>query len=103
MFEVGKKAICVDECDWEWILHHKDHPCPGPKRNEIVTVSDIKVFPIAGEKILALALQEYPTDPEGYKAWFMAKHFRPLDDLADKDLAQAIEAAKTETIREGAL
>ena len=77
MFEIGKKVICINDM-FPVVDGDKYEPDRKPKKHEVLEVAAIYDHENFG---LFLAFDIFNT-PEN-NCWFIAKHFRPFDDLRD--------------------
>ena len=75
MFEIGKKVVCIDD-KFPKVDGYLYHPPKKPARHEVLTVSMIYDHIEFG---LFLSFGKFNTPKNN--CFFIAKHFRPIEDL----------------------
>lgn len=84
-----KKAICVKQGDWRFLIKGTIENSNSPTYGETVTVSQCPVFKDAYD------LAEYPLDSDGNRQSFAKKWFIPTSEIDETELAKQREELQT--------
>ena len=92
MFEVGKQVVCIDGGDGRWPTRHSSQLFAGPKTGQVLTVSDIRKFKLAGQSALGLQFFEITVPTPYGDAYFNSAFFRPVKETSIEVFTKIIKS-----------